>query len=170
MTEQHETAAPAAQATGESPPKHAQPPPRHAASGGAPVTTSASSGWTGVVVFAGIMFIILGAAEAAMAITTGFDQSFYTVPSSELVISLSYSTWGWVHLALGAFGVVTGWGLLTGRRWASTTGIALALLNALSNLVFVRAYPWWSLTAIALDVLIIYAITRHSSEELRRPG
>jgi len=27
-----------------------------------------------------------------------------------------------------------------------------------------------SLSAIAIDVLIIYAITRHSSEELRRPG
>ena len=145
MTEQHETAARAAQATGESPPKHARPTPRHVDPGRAPVTASASSGWTGVVVFAGIMFIILGAAEAAMAITTGFDESFYTVPSTELVVSLSYTTWGWVHLALGALGVVTGWGLLTGRRWASTT-------------------------AIALDVLIIYAITRHSSEELRRPG
>jgi hypothetical protein len=170
MTEQHETAARATDAPGESPPKHAQPPPRHVERGRAPVTTSASSGWTGVVVFAGIMFVILGAAEAAMAITTGFDESFYTVPSTELVVSLSYNVWGWVHLALGTFAVVTGWGLLTGRRWASTTGIALALVNALSNVVFLRAYPWWSLTAIALDVLIIHAITRHSSEELRRPG
>jgi hypothetical protein len=169
MTEQPETAARASQTPGDSPPKHAQQPPRHAAADEAPVATSSASGWTGVVVFAGIMFIILGAAEAAMAITTGFDESFYTVPSTELVVSLSYTVWGWVHLALGTFGVVTGWGLLTGRRWASTTGIALALVNALSNIVFLRAYPWWSLTAIALDVLIIHAITRHSSEELRRP-
>ena len=82
MTEQPETAARASQTPGDSPPKHAQQPPRHAAADEAPVATSSASGWTGVVVFAGIMFIILGAAEAAMAITTALSPASTTSTSS----------------------------------------------------------------------------------------
>lgn len=173
MTEQHNTPGPVSEAPQDSPSKAAQPPgpaEPQAADAAASSGASRSSPWTGVVVFGGIMFIILGGAEAAMAVTAGFDEAFYQVPSTDLVVSISYTAWGWVHLALGALAAATGWGLLTGRRWASPAGIALALLNALSNVVFIRAYPWWSLTAIALDVLIIYAITQHPREQLRRPA
>ena len=58
---------------------------------------------------------------------------------------------------------------MTGRRWATPAGIVIASLNALANPLFSAAYPWWAMTAVAVDVLLIYALTTHRAEDLRRP-
>jgi hypothetical protein len=42
--------------------------------------------------------------------------------------------------------------------------VVLAGLSAVMNLVFVEAYPIWSIIAITLDVLVIYAVTVHGRE------
>jgi hypothetical protein len=34
----------------------------------------------------------------------------------------------------------------------------------MANLTFVAAYPWWALTLVALDVVIIYAVSVHGAE------
>jgi hypothetical protein len=43
----------------------------------------------------------------------------------------------------------------------------LALISAVVNLIFIAAYPAWSIIIIAVDVLVIYALTMHGAE-LRR--
>jgi hypothetical protein len=40
----------------------------------------------------------------------------------------------------------------------------VALLSAIVNLAFLGAYPVWGVLMIALDVIVIYAITAHGSE------
>ena len=40
----------------------------------------------------------------------------------------------------------------------------VALLSAILNLGFMSAYPIWSAIMIALDVLVIYAVTVHGRE------
>ena len=51
-----------------------------------------------------------------------------------------------------------GWGLLSGRTWARTVAIFLAVLSALSNFLFIPYYPFWSLLIITLDVFVIWAV------------
>jgi hypothetical protein len=46
--------------------------------------------------------------------------------------------------------------------------VAVCVLSAVVNLVFVAATPFWSTLLIALDVLLIYAITVHGGELERR--
>ena len=60
--------------------------------------------------------------------------------------------------------LAAGYGLLAGRGWARMTPVVLAGLSAIANLTFVAAYPWWALTLIALDVVIIYAVIGHGAE------
>jgi hypothetical protein len=60
--------------------------------------------------------------------------------------------------------ICAGLGLFAGRLWARLAGVAVAGLSALADLVFVTTYPFWSLTVIFLDILIIYAITVHGGE------
>ncbi len=43
-----------------------------------------------------------------------------------------------------------------GRR----DGADPAILSAVNNFLFIAYYPWWSLLAIALDVWVIWALTR----------
>ena len=41
--------------------------------------------------------------------------------------------WGWIHLLLGLLVAFAGWGLFSGRTWARTVAIFLAVLSALAN-------------------------------------
>jgi hypothetical protein len=60
--------------------------------------------------------------------------------------------------------LTAGFGLFTGAMWARVLGIAVAVISALANFAFVPAYPFWALTLIALDVVVIYAIAAHGKE------
>ena len=77
---------------------------------------------------------------------------------------MDFTAWGWVHLVLGIVAGLTGVGLLTGNTVARIVGVGIAGLSALVNLAFMPAYPVWSVLAIALDVVVIYAIVVHGRE------
>ena len=49
-----------------------------------------------------------------------------------------------------------------GHAWRS--GVFLAGLNALTQLMFLRAYPAWSIAIMVVDGLIIYALIAHAEE------
>jgi len=92
----------------------------------------------------------------------------YLVRPGGLVVQIGYTTWGWVHVIVGIAALLTGLGLLAGNIVARFVGVVLALLSAVLNVAFIRAQPVWSLIAITLDVIVIYAITVHG-RELRSP-
>jgi hypothetical protein len=122
------------------------------------------SGWAGWVVFAGIMMIMLGAFQVIEGLVALFDQGYYLVAPSGLVLSVDYNTWGWTHLIIGVLAVATGIGLIAGNVLARVVGVILAVLSAILNLVFIAAYPVWSTVVIAIDVIVIYAIVVHGRE------
>jgi len=72
--------------------------------------------------------------------------------------------WGWTHVVLGLVAGLVGVGLLAGSTVARVIGVVVAVLNAVVNLVFMPAYPLWSVLVITLDVIVIYAITVHGGE------
>jgi hypothetical protein len=47
---------------------------------------------------------------------------------------------------------------------ARAVAVVLAGLSVIANFLVIPAYPVWALTVIALDVLVIYAITAHGRE------
>ena len=120
-----------------------------------------SSAWVGWVVFAAVIAITMGAFEAIEGLVAIFKDQYYVVPSSGLVVSVDYTVWGWVHLVIGVAAVGAGVGLLQGRTWGRIVVIGLAGLSALVNLGFLSAYPVWSVIVIALDVIVIFALTVH---------
>jgi len=122
------------------------------------------SGWTGWVVFAGVMLIALGAFQIIEGLVALFDDGFYAVTSNGLVVDVDYNTWGWIHMVIGVAGVLTGVGLLAGNTVARVVGVGIAFLSALANLLFISAYPLWSSIVIVLDVVVIYAIIVHGRE------
>ena len=70
------------------------------------------------------------------------------------------SAWGWIHLVLGVLLVCTGFGLFSRAAWAGVTAIFLALLSALANFFFIPYYPFWAILLIALNVWVIWSLTR----------
>ena len=133
---------------------------RHAS---APARRDASA-WAGWVVFAAALAITMGVFEAIEGLVAIFNDEYYLVSSSGLVVSVDYTVWGWVHLIIGLAAVGAGLGLLRGRTWGRVLVICLAGLSALVNLGFLSAYPLWSTIVIAFDVIVIYALTVHWDE------
>lgn len=120
--------------------------------------------WVGWVFFGAMMMILLGAFQAIAGFVALFDDGYYKVTSNGLLVHVNYTTWGWVHLAVGAVALAAGFGLMTGAMWARITGVVVALVSAIVNIGFLAAYPIWAITMITLDVIVIYAITAHGRE------
>jgi hypothetical protein len=128
--------------------------------GGRPVAT----GWVGWVIFAGIMMVMLGTFQAIEGLVAIFKDSYFVVPRSGLVVSVDYTTWGWVHLLLGILVALAGLGVMAGQMWARIVGILLAFVSAVVNIAFLAANPVWSTILITVDILVIYALTVHGKE------
>ena len=122
------------------------------------------TGWTGWVVFASFMMFLLGAFQAIQGLVALFDDGFYLVTPGNLVVDVNYNVWGTAHLILGILLILSGAGVLTGNLAARTVGVILAGLSAIANLIFIEAYPLWSMIIITVDVLVIYALTVHGRE------
>ena len=127
-------------------------------------TTPEITGWVGWISFASVMMVLVGSFQVINGLVALFDSGYYVVTESQLVVNVDYTAWGWAHLLLGALAVGAGFALMAGRMWARVVAIALALVSAVVNMAFIAAYPIWSLTVIAVDVLVIYAVTAHGSE------
>ena len=122
------------------------------------------TGWVGWIVFAGTMMMILGVFHMFQGLIALFRHSYIAFPTSGLTIQVNYTQWGWLHLLAGALVFFAGLGLFTGRMWARTVGVILVSISALINFAWAAAFPVWSLTVIALDVFVIYALTAHGAE------
>jgi hypothetical protein len=120
--------------------------------------------WTGWVVFASFMMILLGVFQAVQGLVAIFDDGFYRVSESGLVVNVDYTVWGWTHLLLGVLILISGVGVLAGNLAARIVAVVLAGLSALVNMVFIEAYPVWSVIIITVDVLVIYALIVHGRE------
>ena len=120
--------------------------------------------WAGWVVFAGVMLIMLGTFQIIQGLVALFDDGFYLVRSNGLVVDVDYNTWGWIHMTIGAVGVLAGLGLLAGNMLARVVGVIIACLSAVVNLAFISAYPVWSAIVITVDLIVIYAIIVHGRE------
>ena len=122
------------------------------------------TGWVGWVVFDSVMMGILATFHAIAGLVAIFKDDFYLVGSSGLVLEIDYSAWGWIHLGLAVLVGGAALSLLSGNMYGRVVGIAVAALSAIANLAFISAYPVWSVVMIAIDVLVIFAITVHGRE------
>ena len=123
-----------------------------------------TSGWAvGFILFAAIMMIMVGIFQALQGLIAIFENEFY-VATRNYLFQFDATTWGWIHLLLGLLVAFAGYGLLSGRTWARAAAIALALLSAIANFLFIPYYPFWALLIITLDIFVIWAIAAHGRE------
>jgi hypothetical protein len=119
-----------------------------------------SGGAVGFILFAAIMMIMAGVFQAIQGLIGIFENEFY-VPTRNYLFQFDATSWGWTHLILGLVVAFAGWGLLSGRTWARTVAIILAVLSAIANFAFIPYYPFWSLLIITLDIFVIWAVAAH---------
>ena len=124
-----------------------------------------STGWVGWIVFTAAMLLMLGIFNAVNGLAAIFADDVFVTGSSGAVI-FDVTTWGWVHLVLGVLAAATGMALMQGATWARAVAVGFVMLNMLTQLLFLPAYPFWSLLIIVLDVVVLWALIVHGGEQI----
>lgn len=119
--------------------------------------------WVSLVVLAGALLALSGVFTLVQALYALFGDAVF-VQSDGQPMLLDITTWGWVHLVLGALQLAVGLAVFRGSTWARVTAAVVVGLSAVSQMVFLPAYPVWSIVVIAIDVLVIWALCMHGSE------
>jgi hypothetical protein len=127
------------------------------------------AGWIG---FAGILILIIGSIDFIQGLIALFDDDYYVVTASGFLV-VDLTGWGWIMVIWGVLLVLAGLGLLAGQGWARWFTIVVVALNFIAQLGFLgnSAYPLWTLTAQALNVIVLYALIarwEESAGDLRR--
>ena len=120
--------------------------------------------WIGWIVFAAIMMLFVGSFHVLQGLVALFNDEYYLVGKSGLAVQVDYTVWGWTHLIAGILVMCTAVGLLAGQRWARVVAVILVLVSMILNFGFMAAYPFWSAIVLALDVVVILALTVHGRE------
>lgn len=119
------------------------------------------SGWT---IFAGVLMVMAGMFGAINGLIALFNDEAYLVTENHLV-AFDFTQWGWIHLIAGGILILAGLAVgATGATWARILGVIVAGFHALSQFGFIEAYPFWTLTILALDVVVIYGLLVHGEE------
>jgi hypothetical protein len=131
-----------------------------AVEGGRSMTTSRIPITAGWLSFAGIVAFVVGIFNVIDGLVALFRSDYYLVTAQDILV-FNFTAWGWIWLLVGLVQLIVGAGIIAGQLWARVAGVAMAVLAAIGQLAFLRAFPMWSVIVIALCVVLVYALTAH---------
>ena len=115
----------------------------------------------GLLIFASVILLVAGFWNLIQGITA-IARSHVYVANAHYVFG-GLRSWGWVMLILSILMLLAGIGVLIGNQLARWFGVAVLGLDAIAQMFFIPAYPFWSLTIIALDVVALYGLCAYGS-------
>lgn len=110
-------------------------------------------GW---VTFVAVLFLVVGSFNVINGIALIVDDNYFHV---DALLFGDPSLWGWLAITMGAGQILVGFGIFSGSVLAEVVGVFWAGFNACLHLVAIGAYPAWSIIIMAIDGLVIYALT-----------
>jgi hypothetical protein len=127
-------------------------------------TESGSRVWHGLIAFATIMLLLAGAFHLIGGFVALFEDDQYLVGERDLMVTVSYTWFGIAHMAIGVLMIIASYALFWGRTWGRAVAIVVAMVSAITNLASLSADPARFALMIALDLLVIFAVAAHGSE------
>jgi hypothetical protein len=120
----------------------------------------AGQGW---VTFAAVLLAVIACFNLIYG-AAAIAQSHVFVANAHYVFG-SLRTWGWITLIVGILQLIACFGILAGNQLARWFAVAVIAVNALNQMFFVAAYPFWSLAIIGMDVVALWALCAYGSRE-----
>ena len=117
----------------------------------------------GMIIFAVALLLTVGIFNLIDGIAA-IARSHIFIANAHYVIG-DLRAWGWVALILGALQVLAAIGVLAGNQAARWFAVAVVGLNAIAQMFFIPAYPFWSLMIIAVDVVALWGLCAYGSRE-----
>lgn len=118
-------------------------------------------GWAG---FAGMMILIVGTFNLIWGFVALVQDEYF---ASDQLLMWSLNSWGAIHIAIGCLQLLTALLIFGGSGAGAVLGIVLAFFSAVGALMSIGAYPIWSIIIIAIDGLVIYALTVYGDAFMR---
>ena len=123
---------------------------------------ASKSSWGGWIVFAGFVLIIVGSIDVLQGLVALFQDDYVVATRKGLAI-IDVTAWGWFTLLWGVLLAFAGFGLLRGAGWARWLSIFGVGVNAIQQIAFManfpQAYPLWNILIVALNILVLFALT-----------
>jgi hypothetical protein len=116
-------------------------------------------GW---VMFAGVMLLLLGTLNFIEGIAAISNSHFFVANTHYIAGSLN--TWGWIVLIIGVVQWIVGMGVFVKNQLSRWIGVVALAANAIAQLLMMPAYPFWSLSIFALDILAIYGLLAYGKK------
>ena len=117
----------------------------------------------GFIVFASVLLGMVGFFNLIYGIAA-IANSHVFVANAHYVFG-SLRSWGWITLILAVLLLIAAGGVLAGNQLARWFAVAMVGLNAINQMFFLPAYPFWSLTIIAIDVVALYGLCAYGSRQ-----
>ena len=117
----------------------------------------------GLIFFAGVMLLVVGIFNVIDGIAA-IANSHVFIANAHYVIG-DLRAWGWVALILGALQVLAMLGILAGNQAARWFAVAVIGLNAINQMFFIPAYPFWALMIIAVDIVALWGLCAYGSRD-----
>jgi hypothetical protein len=105
-----------------------------------------------MIALSGVLNIIWGIAAVA--------NSHFFVANATFILS-DLNAWGWVAIGFGALEMLGALSIWAGGAVGRWFGIVVASFAVVAALMSIPAYPFWALTLVALDVLVIYGLAAY---------
>jgi len=115
----------------------------------------------GLVLFASILLVVVGCFNVIEGIAA-IANSHVFIANAHYVFG-DLKTWGWITLILGILQLLAALGVLAGNQPARWFAVVVLGLNAIDQMFFVPAYPFWALTIIAMDIVALYGLLAYGS-------
>lgn len=125
------------------------------------MSTDTARSATGWATFTALFLLIVGVMNVLWGIAAlSNEQNF----SEQGLVFSNLDTWGWVVLAIGLFEML-GAALVANRHSLGVViAITVASFGLLSHFLAIGAYPLWSVLMMAINALILWAVTVHNDE------
>jgi hypothetical protein len=107
--------------------------------------------------FAGILLALAGFFNVIHG-SSAIGGSSYV---EDRVLFSSLETWGWFFLIVGIIQIIAAVAVFKGRTWGAYIAIPTAFFNAIAHMSSADTHPLLSLSAAALNVLVIYGLIVH---------
>lgn len=112
---------------------------------------------TGGAMFAGVLLFVDGILAVLNGVVSIARDNVFNL-SGAYTYQFTLTSWGWIHLVVGAILVLTGLGVMSGVPWARVVAVAMAAVSIVANFMWLPYQPVWAVIAIAIGVFVIWSL------------